>query len=148
MKDSELHNEVQNGLIMYKSLEFTFGLKTYIMSLLKCKLKCVVSEVEAFVLNEEIPVCVLMVAKDMMAYRFRNKITQNVEDTHTSNVKRCYVNVLYHNKGMDILDLPRILSLKKVEAAVPRYFRGSHPIVTYTGTHTCRRTSGMKCECS
>lgn len=33
VKDSELRNEVQNGLIMYKSLEFTFGLKTY-MSLL------------------------------------------------------------------------------------------------------------------
>lgn len=86
-----------------------------------------VSEVEALVLNEEISVCVLMVAKDMMAYRFGNKITQNVEDTHTLNVKRCYVNVLYHNKEMDILDLPSILSSKKVEAAVTSHFRGSPP---------------------
>ena len=34
------------------------------MSLLKFKLKCVVSEVEDLVLNEEIPARILMVPKD------------------------------------------------------------------------------------
>ena len=57
MKDSELRNEVRNRVLMYKSLEFTFGLRTYIMSLPKFKLRCMVSEVEDLVLNEVIPTC-------------------------------------------------------------------------------------------
>ena len=46
------------------------------------------------------------------------------------------MNVMFHNKGMDMINLLRILNSKKVMAAVPNYLRGPPPIVSYTYTRT------------
>ena len=46
------------------------------------------------------------------------------------------MNVPFHDKGMDIVDLPRILNSKKVVAAIPNYLKGPPPIVSYTYTRT------------
>ena len=46
------------------------------------------------------------------------------------------MNVMFHNKGMDMINLSRILNSKKVMAAVPNYLRGPPPIVSYTYTTT------------
>ena len=43
-----------------------------------------------------------------------------------------YMNVPFHDKGMDMVDLPRILNSKKVGAAIPNYLKGPPPIVSYT----------------
>ena len=75
------------------------------------------------------------------------------------------MNVTFHDKGMDMVDLPRILNSKKVGAAIPNYLKGPPPIVSYTYTRTIggkifnnRRTveeldvengtEGMQCSCS
>ena len=36
----------------------------------------------------------------------------------TSN---CYIKVLFHNKGMDLIDLPEILNKKDVLEMIPKY---------------------------
>ena len=46
------------------------------------------------------------------------------------------MNVMFHNKGMDMINLSRILNSKKVMMAVPKYLRGPPPIVSYTYTKT------------
>ena len=47
------------------------------------------------------------------------------------------MNVWYHNKGMDLLNLPQILNCKKVMMAVPNYLRNTPPpVVSYTYTKT------------
>ena len=46
------------------------------------------------------------------------------------------MNVMFHNKGMDMINLTRILNSKKVMVAVPNYLRGPPPIVSYTYTRT------------
>ena len=38
------------------------------------------------------------------------------------------MNVMFHNKGMDMINFPRILN-SKVMAAVPNYLSGPPPIV-------------------
>ena len=38
------------------------------------------------------------------------------------------MNVMLHNKGMDVINLSRILNSKKVMAAVPNYLRGPSAI--------------------
>ena len=42
------------------------------------------------------------------------------------------MNVMFHNKGMDMINLSRILNSKKVMVAVPNYLRGPPPIVSYS----------------
>ena len=41
------------------------------------------------------------------------------------------MNVLFHNKGMDMIDLPRLLNCKKVIETIPRYLRGP-PLLSVT----------------
>ena len=58
---------------------------------------------------------------------------KNVEREDTT---KCFMNVLFHNKGMDMIDLPRILNSKRVMATVPSYLKGPPPVVSYTYTRT------------
>ena len=44
--------------------------------------------------------------------------------------------MLFHNKGMDKIDLPRILNGKRVISAVPKHLSGPLPVVSYTYTKT------------
>ena len=53
-----------------------------------------------------------------------------------TDIKRSYLNVLFHNKGMDKIDLPRILNSKRVMSAVPKHLRGPPPVLSYTYTKT------------
>ena len=46
------------------------------------------------------------------------------------------MNIMFHNKGMDMINLSRILNSKKVMMAVPKYLRDPPPIVSYTYTRT------------
>ena len=56
-----------------------------------------------------------------MSHRFRVVTTSKLESViKTPDIERSYVNVLFHNKGMDKIDLPRILNSKRVISAVPK----------------------------
>ena len=43
---------------------------------------------------------------------------------------------MFHNKGIDMINLSRILNSKKVMMAVPKYLRGLPPIISYTYSRT------------
>ena len=47
-----------------------------------------------------------------------------------------YMNVMFHNKRMDMINLSRILNSKKVMVAVPNYLRAPLPLVSYMYTST------------
>ena len=44
------------------------------------------------------------------------------------------MNVPFHNKGMDMIDLPRILNSKRM-VAVPNYLKDPTPIINYMNNH-------------
>ena len=91
----------------------------------------------SLVLNERIPARILSLVKDLIAFRFRSKVTTMRRTNVVNNSKRQYMNVLYHNKEMDLLNLPRILNCKGVMMAVPNYLRSTlPPVVSYTYTRT------------
>ena len=104
-------------------------LRTYVMSLRK--IGCMI---EHLVLSEQVPLRLLLV-QDMMAYRFRCKSPVQT-DRDDNNDERSYMNVLFHNKGMNMIDLLRILNCKKVRKTILRYLRAPPPIVSYTYTKT------------
>ena len=122
----DVSNEVNNIACNYECLKFTYYLRTYVMSLRKNEMGRVI---EHLVLSEQVPSRILLLVQDMKAYRFRCKSPDN-------NDERSYMNVLFHNKGMDMIDLPRILNCKKVIETILRYLRGPPPIVSYTYTKT------------
>ena len=76
------------------------------LNLPRNKLRIVTDVTEALFLNERIPACILSLVKDLIAFRFRSKVTTMRRANVVNNSKRQYMNVLYHNKGMDLLNLP------------------------------------------
>ena len=73
-----VETEVKNQIILYKSLGFTFGFRTYFMNLPRNKLRVVVNVVEELVLDGAIPTRILMLVRDLMAFRLEiNVATQS-----------------------------------------------------------------------
>ena len=92
--------------------------------------------VERKVLDGTIPTRILVLVKDLMAFRLKINVAAKPENSKRESTNKNYMNVMFHNKGMDMINFPRILNSKKVMAAVPNYLRGPPPIVSYTYTKT------------
>ena len=54
-------------------LKFTYNLRKYVVSLPKNRMKEIVRVIEHLVLSEHVPLRILLLVQDMMAYRFRRK---------------------------------------------------------------------------
>ena len=124
-----------NLVVDYKTSSFTFRLKSYIMRLPKYKVRVAADVIYRLVVSEHIPNRILLLVNDLMSHRFRVVTASKVESVIT-DIKRSYLNVLFHNKGMDKIDLPRILNSKRVMSAVPKHLSGPPPVVGYTYTKT------------
>ena len=131
-----VETEVKNQMILYKSPGFTFSFRTYFMNLPRNKLIVVVNVVERLVLDGTIPTRILVLVKDLMAFRLKINVAAKPENSKRESTNKNYMNVMFHNKGMDMINFRRILNSKKVMAAVPNYLRGPPPIVSYTYTRT------------
>ena len=92
--------------------------------------------VERLVLDGIIPTRILILVRDLMAFRLKINVAAKVENYKRESTNKNYMNVMFHNKGMDMINLSRILNSKKVMAAVPNYLRVPPPIVSYTYTRT------------
>ena len=102
------------------------------MNLPRNKLRVVVNVVERLVLDGTIPTRILVLVKDLMASRLKINVAAKPENSKRESTNKNYMNVMFHNKGMDMINFRRILNSKKVMAAVPNYLRGHPPIVSYT----------------
>ena len=68
------------------------------------KLRIVEDVTESLVLNERIPARILSLVRDLIAFRFRSKVTTMRRENVVNNSKRQYMNALYHNKGMGYVE--------------------------------------------
>ena len=77
-----------------------------------------------------------MLVRDILAYRKR--VHLEAKEIITNNrKKRMYLNVLFHNKGIEMLNLPGILHRSGVKKTVPTFLDHKEPpTVTYTYTKT------------
>ena len=156
---------VGTWLTTYKNLDFTFKLRTYIFSLPKNKLLQLLNLVEERLVN--MPARFIMLIKDLIAFR---KITNN-ENTEVNVEKENkqdsgFMTTHFHNKGIEMIDLPRILNGRDVRSAVPNVLNNVNPpIVGYTYSKSIASQifnhnkvveeldfdvgmKDMKCECS
>ena len=52
-----------------------------------------------------------------------------MDDYKEDKKDKDYINVMFHNKGMDMIDLPRILNCRKVMRSVPSFVKKYSPIL-------------------
>ena len=160
-----VEEQLKSRLNKYKSVDLTLSIRAYVLNLLRSKLGIIVEVTENLVLHEEISARTSLLVKDMVGYRLRWKVMQNKTNLDRESCDRQLMNVPFHDKGMDMVDLPRILNSKKVGAAIPNYLKGLPPIVSYMYTRTIggkifnngqkveeldveNGTEGMQCNCS
>ena len=131
-----VEEQLKSRLNKYKSIDFTFSIRAYVLNLPRSKLGIIVEVTENLVLHEEISARTSLLVKDMVGYRLKCKVMQNKTNLDRESCDRQLMNVPFHDKGMDMVDLPRILNSKKVGAAIPNYLKGLPPIVSYMYTRT------------
>ena len=66
-----VETEVKNQMILYKSPGFTFSFRTYFMNLPGNKLRVLLNVVEKLVLDGTIPTRILILVRDLMAFRLK-----------------------------------------------------------------------------
>ena len=131
---NEVRKEAKNRLLGYKCLQSVHAIIAYLMSLPKGKTRIVVDVAQQLVSEGHIPTRIVMLVKDLMAYRQRSNVATGMNSVMKEDRERCYINVLFHNKGMNMISLDKILCSKRVMAALPKHLRGPPPIVSYTYT--------------
>ena len=88
---------------------------------------------EELLLSDRIPCRIALLVRDLVAYRNRVQVSLHNSIHNSIDKKQGFVNVLFHNKGMDMINLPSILHNKRVVASVPTYLNNiAPPIVSYT----------------
>ena len=166
-----LHSELidiqfRRLLLLYKSLGFSNSIRTYILALPHRKMSMVLNTTEEILLGDGISSRIALLVKDLVAYRNRVHVSLHDSDSVDNNTKRGFLNVHFHSKGMDMVNLPSILHSKRVVASIPRYLSNSTPpIVSYSYPRTVAGkifnfkkavselsfdtgTSTMSCDCA
>ena len=126
----ETFREIVHG---YNSPTFSHDVKTFLCSLPNRKLSIVWHIIEELLLEDKITSRVAMLLRDFIAYRngFRGDHL-NIQETKSD---RMFMNVFFHNKGIEMVDLPKILHHKNVLKTIPAFVRQQEPpIVSYSYT--------------
>ena len=74
--------------------------------------------------EQEVPVHILVLIKDLVAYRYRGKGVAIKDGVVKEGSERLLMTVMFHNKGMDMIGIPKILNSSRVMAALPEHLKG------------------------
>lgn len=130
-----LQKQTIDLLKTYKSIHFNNNLRTYILSLPKKKLQEVLRIAEELKLNNILHKRILLLVKDIVTYRCKSVIRNALIDTDINAKHRDYMNVFFHNKGIEMINLPQILNNKRVTSSIPTFFTNhSLPLASYSYT--------------
>ena len=146
MEGRKLVEEVDTLLADYN---VCFRLRTFVLGLPRKYLLLLLNILENWLASHDIPASIPLMVKDMIAYRKRapNRPTDEMDKKR----KQVYgVMVVFHNKSIEMVDLPKILNSRYVRDAVPSFLSESDPpMISYSYTKniskTCNR--GFRFQC-
>ena len=82
-----------------------------------------------------------MIIRNLITHRWKGKTTNNGVVDMKKEQKSCFLNVYFHNKGLEMINLPSILNRKRVLTAVPDFLQPYvPPMVCFTYTKTISGT--------
>ena len=136
----DITSKLEYFLQNYKDSNFCFNVRTFILGLPKRCICMVWNALENWVSSHALPSRVRVLLKDLLAFR-QDRVSLRMPSTCTVGVKhensRGFIKILYDNKGIEMIDIPRILNSKHVKNAVPPFLKNKEtPMVTYSYTKT------------
>ena len=105
----DVQSRLEDLLVDYRSTSFNYRLRTFIVSLPKKCLLGILHVVETVQLQDNIPSRVI---RDLITHRRSGQATVNNSVRAYENCNRGVLIIYFHNKGLEILNLPGILSRK------------------------------------
>ena len=125
-----MFEKVDSLLANYKCIDFCFYVRTYIFSLQRKHLLTLPALTESWAASHDIPSRISLLVKDLIA--FKMKSAGRVIDDACGGKKmenRGHMTVLFHNKGIKMIDLPNIVHYKSVRKTVPSFLNEPPPPV-------------------
>ena len=111
----------------YKSHVFMFNIRSLILSLPKKCMVAIWTFFEACFSEHEVPARVVVLIKDMIAFK-KGALPIETNDVDKLSKKASgFLNICYHNKGIEIINVPRILNSRYVRDAVPQFINNRVP---------------------
>ena len=93
--------------------------------------------IDNWLTGNDVPDRIAVLTRDLMAYKKRSPRMETAcinvgRDSTNSNG---FMTMCYHNKGIEMIDLPRLLNSKTVKDAVPHFLSNREPpMVSYAYT--------------
>ena len=111
----------------YKSHVFMFNVRSLILSLPKKCMVAIWTIFDAWSSEHEVPDRIVVLIKDIIAFKKRaSPIETNNVDKPSKNTSG-FLNICYHNKGIEMVNIPRILNSRYVRDAVPQFINDRVP---------------------
>ena len=98
------------------------NVRTYIFSLPRKHLMILLALTESWAASHDIRSCISLLVKDLIV--FKMKSAGRVIDNACRGKKkenRGHMTVLFHNRGIEMIDLPKIVHYKSVRKVVPSF---------------------------
>ena len=132
-------NKLEHYLNNYKDSNFCFKVRTFILGLPK-KYMCMVWNVLDNWVGHTLPSRVRVLLKDLITFR-EDKALGGVSFGSHGREKcksgRGFMKIVYDNKGIEMINLPRVLSSRYVRNAIPQFLKNKEPpMVSYSYTKT------------
>ena len=123
----DLTSRLEDCVRDYKSHVFMFNIRSLILSLpKKCKV-AIWTFFEACFSEHEVPARVVVLIKDMIAFK-KGALPIETNDVDKLSKKASgFLNICYHNKGIEMINVPRILNSRYVRDAVPQFINNRVP---------------------
>ena len=134
---NDLTSKLENCLHEYESWFFVFNVRTLVLSLQVKWMNVILNIFECWKQKHEVPDRISVLLKDLIAFK-RRIVHMNYCNVNKETRKALgYTSILYHNKGIDMVNLPKILNTKCVRDAVPSCVQNAWPpIVSFKYTKT------------
>ena len=128
---TKIEDSIEALLTNYKSPRFVSKLRIYIMSLPVNSMKKLGSLADVLLIQQTVPKYILLIIKDLVKFRLDKKHDSSETTEEITNKK--FIKVHFRNKGIEMIDLPRILNSKTVRNAIPAFiFDKRLPVVSYS----------------
>ena len=133
-----LATQIDNLLSAYKSY-FMYNFKCLILSLAN---KHMIALSHNWLTLNVVPERIAVLTKDLIAYKKRSPRTEStcIEVGRGSTNSSSFMTVRYHNKEIEMINLPTLLHSKTVRDTVPHFLDNRKPpMVSYTYTNYFRQ---------
>ncbi len=122
--------QLETLLSDYKSYSFCFSLRSLVLSLPRKCMQALWNIVNRWITVHDLPHRIVVLVKDLIAFK-KGTSHMALNDAYSrgrySKKDSRYMIVQYHNKGMEMIQLPKILNSKCVRDTVPTFLSHRKP---------------------